>query len=193
MEHARPEQGRDLARVDQPLQPGRAGGAEERRSPPAPELAVAEHRDPETADPLAERSGDPLGLGIAGPEAHDRHDIGGAHARVDALVPGQIDALDRDRDGGGEPLDQAVGLAHAREHRAVVVGVGVHVEDRRVRLDRRPDGRHGAGIAPGGEVGHRFQEAAHRRHYQSQSTSMVNVNRVGPRGTPRLALGVDVN
>jgi hypothetical protein len=48
---------------------------------------------------------------------------------MDALVPGQVDARRGQRDRCSQPLDQAVRVGDHGEHRPVVVGVGVHVED----------------------------------------------------------------
>ena len=78
-------------------------------------------------------------LQVLRPQRHDRHHVGGADPRVRAFVGAQVDPLDGDRD----PCQQRVGQlrlrADEREDRAVVVGVGVHVEQARVRAERDAD------------------------------------------------------
>ena len=66
-----------------------------------------------------------LGLGVAGLKAHERHNIGGTHARVHALVPAQVDPLDRDRDRRHQTRHEVGGSSDTGEDRAIVVGVGV--------------------------------------------------------------------
>ena len=56
-------------------------------------------------------------------EGHERHHVDDAEARVHAVVLAEVEPLDR----GCRHRPRGVG-ASEREHRPVVVGVGVHVE-----------------------------------------------------------------
>jgi hypothetical protein len=105
-----------------------------------------------------------LGLGIAGLEADERHDVGGAHPRVHALVPAQVDPLRRDRDRRGEALHELGRRPDAGEHRPVVVGVGVHIQHAGMSAQCAPDRVERRSVAALGEVGNRLEQAAHRAH-----------------------------
>ena len=69
-------------------------------------------------------------------DRHERHDVGGADSRVRAFVPPQVDPVARAGDPGEERLDELGLVADEREDRAVVVGVGVDVEELGVLAER---------------------------------------------------------
>ena len=127
------------------LRPGSASGQD----------AVQEHRQPE---PLAEQVGQHQRLGAGGAAVlfaavHDRRHVDGAHARVDPVVP-----VDRHQlDGLGRPardrVRQLAGLAGEREHAAVVVRIGVHVEQPPVERAGR-SARSSAASRPSETFGH---------------------------------------
>ena len=70
-------------------------------------------------------------------DRNERHHVDGAHARMFALVRAQVDvgkrALEQHRNAGG----QRRGVAGQREDRAVVRGVGLHVEHAQARAPPR--------------------------------------------------------
>ena len=72
-------------------------------------------------------------LEVAGLERHDRDDVGGADPRVGTVVQAQVDPLDRRRDPCEQRVGQLLLAPDEREDRAVVVDVGVDVEQPRVR------------------------------------------------------------
>ena len=84
-----------------------------------------------------------------------------------AAVTPQVDPLARDADAREEGSDQLLSRADEREDGPVVVGVGVHVEQARVLPERRPDRLDDGGVAPFGEVRHRF-ERPHRNYSTSR-------------------------
>ena len=104
-----------------------------------------------------------IGRGIAGAKLHERDHIGRTHPRVHAHVGSQVDALDGHLHGLGEPLDQVPGIAHAREHRAVVIGVGVDVEHPGVAPDGRRDRLDGRAVTTHGKVRHSLDQVIHPR------------------------------
>ena len=77
--------------------------------------------------------GPALGVGAV----DDRRDVEHPHARVHAGVGGQVDPLDRLARAFQQRQVQRARLAREREHGAVVVGVGVDVEQPRAAGDER--------------------------------------------------------
>lgn len=89
---------------------------------------------------------------------HDRGDVDHADARVDARVRGQVDAVDGLPRALEQRQVQRARLPREREHRAVVVGVRVDVEQPRATGDERGADRvEGRGVAALGDVGDREQ------------------------------------
>ena len=86
-----------------------------------------------------------------------RDDVGGADPRVRPSVLAQVDPLAGDVDPGDERLDELVPVADEGEHRAVVVGVGVDVEQAGVRPERLADRVDRRPLAALGEVRHRLE------------------------------------
>ena len=96
---------------------------------------------------------------IRGHERHDRHDVGRSDPGVRPCVLPQVDQLARYGNRRDERLDQLAVLAHEREDRAVVVDVGMDVEQPRPSRDRVPDRGDRRGVAALGEVRHRLEQA----------------------------------
>ena len=90
----------------------------------------------------------------------DRRDVDGADVRVQPFVAREVDALDRHFGAVGERLVQGPRLGREREHRAVVVGVGVAVEHARAAgREGVADGVEHSGVAALGHVGDGQQHA----------------------------------
>ena len=140
---AGPKSGRELARVDPPLELRRARRARKNAGPaPGAELAVEEDRQAElAADPLREsQRAVPRPLAVFRSERDDRHDVGGADSRVRALVLGAgRSARARTAIPARSASTSDVVVADEREDRAVVIGVRVDVEQARAasRAPRR--------------------------------------------------------
>ena len=158
-----PAVGRELARVDPPLELLRAAAAEERR------LAAILREPAVEEDGQLELGADPVGQGerrlargrlVLGPQRDERDDVRGADPRVRSLVLAQVDPLRRRGDSREQRLDELVPRAHEREDGAVVVPVRVDVEQpprpgKRL-LERGDDLR----VAALGEVRHGFERKA---------------------------------
>jgi hypothetical protein len=109
----------------------RAGAPQRGSRAPARECAVQVDGQVEVAaEPVPEqqrlRARRPA-LGLRA--VHDRGDVERPHARVHARVGGEVDPVQRDPRPLDERLMQLARRAREREHGAVVVGVGVDVED----------------------------------------------------------------
>ena len=76
---------------------------------------------------------------------------------MDARVLAQVDQLHRSGDPGEQRLDDRLVVAGEREHRAVVIGVRVDVQEGRVRREGVGDRPHDARISPLGDVGHSLE------------------------------------
>ena len=63
------------------------------------------------------------------PDGNERDDVGRAHARVLSLVLREIDPLQGDPHGSERRLEGSLGRRHECEHRPVVRGVGLDVEE----------------------------------------------------------------
>ena len=139
MSRAGPKSGASSPASRRALQPGGAAAAVEGR--PALGRRVEEDRQPElVADRRPTTRGRRLrARQVVRAERHDRDDVGGADPRVRAVVSPQVDSLDRDADARDERVDELVLRPDEREDRAVVVGVGVDVEQTRVRAERVAD------------------------------------------------------
>ncbi len=74
-----------------------------------------------------------------------------------AFVAPQVDALTRNGDPGEKRLDQRLVRADEREDRAVVVWIGMNVEQADAARERLPDRRDRGPVAPLREVGHRLE------------------------------------
>ena len=154
--------------------PLEAGVAEE------PRLAPVLGEAPVEVDRHAERR-DPVGHGerglareslVLGAQVDERNDVDGADAGMRALVLAQVDQADRRLHRGRERLDQLLRGADEREHRTVVVGVGVHVEEPRgcrERLAQRLDLRRVASLR---DVRDRFEHHT-RESRRTESTARM--------------------
>ena len=139
IERARAEIRRELARVDPALElrrcrragrrPGRA-----RAASTGTRAARARRAGRRARSAAAARA-----IHVCRVDRNDRDDVRGADPRMRALVAAQVDPLPRHLDPRDERLDELVLVADEREHRAVVVRVGVHVEQPRVPRERRAD------------------------------------------------------
>src|SRR5262249_43276135 len=87
----------------------------------------------------------------------DRHDIGRAHPRMRTLVPAQVDTLARALDPGDERGDELGPRPDEREHRPVVVAVGMNVEEPRRPGERVADRADDRTVASFGEIRHRLE------------------------------------
>ena len=115
------------------------------------------------------------------PERHDRHDVGRADARVRSLVRAQVDPLGGHCDSCEQRVAE-LGLGpDQREHRAVVVGIRVHVQQARVCAERRPDRIDRRLVAARTEVWNRLE-----RQHSSYSRSREGVLRPARAGIRRL-------
>ena len=76
---------------------------------------------------------------IHGDVAHrdERNDVGGAHARVLALMPGEIDPVPRDTHGAKGRFGGGVRRGHERKHGAVMGSVRLYVEQPDARYRRQ--------------------------------------------------------
>ena len=100
---------------------------------------------------------------VLGHDRHERDDVGCADPRMSPLVAAEIDAVARACDPRQEGLHELLVLADEREDRAVVVGVGVDVEQLGVLCERSRDGVDRRPVAPLREVRHRFERQRHGR------------------------------
>ena len=152
----------ELTRLDAPFQPRRAAAPDVGALAllrPRRELAVQEHRHPEL---LAHEPGGRQRLRAGGAaalvvEVDDRHHVERAHVRVDAVVARDVDPLDRRPGEVQERRRQLALRRREREHGAVVVGIGVQVEEARRRqraLDRLERGE----VPALAHVGHGHQQ-----------------------------------
>ena len=148
-EPRRPEVRRELARVEPALQLLRAAAAEERRPAARRELAVEEDGQPElVADPRARAA---ARAACARSMSSGRSGTSGttSAAPIRGCAPSCARRSMRSRahgDAGDERIDELVLVSDEREDGAVVVGVGVDVEQPRVRGERgreRVDRRRG--------------------------------------------------
>ena len=139
--------------TDQPVEPAasKEGGASF-----GADLAVAEYGQAEFLTDTARQL--PRSLDreqhLVRAERNQRDDVGGADAGMDAHVPAQIDELGGAGDTRQKRVDERVRLTDEREHRAMVIGIGVDVEERDVLGKRLADRGHHGRIPPLGDVGH---------------------------------------
>ena len=141
----------------------RARRAQARAGAPARERAVQIDGQAEVAaEPVREQQrlggrGAPLGIGAV----DDGRDVEHAHARVQPLVRGQVDPLDRLARALQQRLVQPAGLPGEREHAAVVVRVAVDVEQARAAADEGgADGVERLAVAALGDVGDGEEQAS---------------------------------
>ncbi len=144
----RPEVRRELTSLDPGAERARAAAPQLGAGPPGGEDPVQEHGEP---DLLAEPVGEHEGLGARRPpilvgEEHDRGDVEGADARMDAHVRADVDGCGRHVRGRGHGRRERTGRAGDREHRAVMVGIGVDVQHR--EAERGRDRLDGGAVAP---------------------------------------------
>ena len=95
---SRPEVGRELAGSEPTFELLQAAAPEERRAAVLPDVAVQEDGKPELlTDPCGDARAQrrPLPRASSGLERDERHDVGGADTRVNALVPAEIDQPSR--------------------------------------------------------------------------------------------------
>ena len=138
---------------------------EECRAPAGCELSVAEDGQAQLAartngqcEGGRARTGHvPLG------ERHDRDDVRGADARMGTLVAAKVDPLTRGRDAGEQGGHELVPVPDEREDGAVVIGVGVHVEELGVHAQGRGKRVDRGAVAPLREVRDGLEWQPHRR------------------------------
>ena len=80
---------------------------------------------------------------------------------MDALVPAQVDQLARHPHALHERLDQLLLAAGQGEDRAVVIGVGMDIEQGGAVSERLGDGLHRGLVTTLGEVGNGLQREGH--------------------------------
>ncbi len=165
MQPARPEAGCELTRVDPALQLLRTALPVEGRPASGCELAVEEDRERQLAADLARDLERRLARAshVLRPYRDDRHDVGRADPRVRTEVVAQVDAIACAGDPRDERVHQLLLLADEREHRTVVVDVGVHVEHACVRAQRGADGVDHRAVTPLGEIGNGLERQPHGR------------------------------
>jgi ubiquinone/menaquinone biosynthesis C-methylase UbiE len=149
----------ELSRREPAREAVRATLPKEGRTASRRKLAVEEHRQRElVADAPAElERGGPSPLHVARAQGDDRNNIRRSDPRMCTLVVPQVDPLASDGDPGEQRLDQHHVVTDQREHRPVVVGIGMDVEKARTSAERRPDRVDRLPVAPFGEVGHRLE------------------------------------
>ena len=130
-----------------------------------------------------------LRLGVAGGEPDEGHDVGSADARVDALMRAQVDALSGDGDRRHQAIDEIGRRPDAGEDRAVVVGIGVDVEDAHMPGERPPDGIERRRVTTLGEIRHRLEEATHRAHSIRHAKRLERASGWRPAGGDITAFG----
>ena len=120
---------------------GRASSAEERGPTPVTTLAVEEHGQADliTNAPSENERHLRREHHLADPERHDRNDVRSPDTRVNPVVRAQIDQLCGARDPGEQRLDQIALVGDDREDGAVMIGVGVDVEDAPALSERPAD------------------------------------------------------
>jgi hypothetical protein len=126
---------------------------------PARQLAIEEDRDAEAGD--LGGGGDRLGAGgvaVSGVEPDQRADVERPDRRVGAGVARHVDRLQRLLGAGDERLAQGARRAGEREDAAVVVGVGVAVEQGDAAAERLLHRGEAIVVAPLGDVGNREQD-----------------------------------
>ena len=158
--------GRELARVDAPLELIQPSLSEEGGPPPFAERPVEEDRQPELhAHPHREpprRLSRPLFV-LRG-QRHERDDVRGPDPRMRSFVLAQVDQLGGSADACQQRLDELVARADQREDRAVVILVGVHVEQSRAARAQRPrEGVDRRPVATLGEVRDGLEGPRHAR------------------------------
>ena len=152
----------ELAAVDASLELRRAAAPVERRASTVGERPVQEDGDSQlVTEPRRNGARNHLGApGIVGSERHDGYDVGSPDARVDTVVASQIDRLPCRCDSRDETVLEGAIVPDQREHRAVVVGVDVRVEQPGTRrckgASNRVDDRDVAAL---GHVRHGLEQA----------------------------------
>jgi ubiquinone/menaquinone biosynthesis C-methylase UbiE len=179
-EHARAEVRLELAGVDAQLELLGTSAAEECRASPATDLPVEEHRQSELgAHPLPEDAGGlARTLHVFRPDRHERHDIGGTHAGMHTVVEPKIDGVPRCCDPCNEGVDEKVVAFRAdkREHRPVVVGVRMNVEQSRVRGKSISDNTDNVPVTAFRDIRDRFE----REHARTLRTVKEYYDRRAP-------------
>ena len=133
------------------------------------ELPVEKDREAQLlADAARERERRRAGaLGVLGAQRHDRDDVRDADPRMRAVVAAQVDPPARAGDRGQQRLDELLLVTDEREHRAVVIRVGVNVEHVGMLRQRRADRSEHACVSPLREVRDGFQRQLHGRSLRS--------------------------
>jgi hypothetical protein len=93
-------------------------------------------------------------------DGDERDHVGGADARVGALVPGEIDQLDGFRHAAQGGVGHRGGWAYEGEDRAIVIGIRLAVQQDHLGdgEDRLNDGIHLGGIASFGKIGNTLHQ-----------------------------------
>jgi hypothetical protein len=96
-------------------------------------------------------------------DRHEGHDVHRAQARMFSLVRAQVDALERALEEGEDGGGQRGEVAGEGEHAAVVVAVGLRVEDAHAGdlLDGRDHGVDDLRPAPLADVRHALDDLEH--------------------------------
>ena len=136
-----------------------APAPEERRALPVADIAVEKDRELELlADPsrnlvryvLRQRE-------LSRDEWNEGHDVDGTDARMDPLVSLQIDASAGFGDPREERIGEPTGVAYEREHRPVMVGIGVDVQQGRIPGENPAESGDDRRVASFGHVRHRLE------------------------------------
>ena len=153
----------DLARVDASLQLVGSPLSKERRATARRQVAVEEHRQLElVADTLRDALGDrACPIRVLAANRNDRNDVGRADSWMCTIVRAEIDAFTRARDRANKSIGKRLVVCHQGEDGAVVVGIGVHVEQPRVRSDGIGERPQRFGVAALRKVRNRFERKAH--------------------------------
>jgi hypothetical protein len=124
------------------------------------ELPVEEDRQVELArEAVRDRQGDVVRVvALSVVEIGDRHHVERADTRMHTFVHAHVDMLDHLARAGDQRVGYVLRITHEREDAAVVVGVGMHVEQRAaVRAKRPPEGGDACLVASFADVGHRLE------------------------------------
>ena len=152
---------------------------------------VEEHRDAElVADAASDRARDRRALVERDAlDRHERHDVGGAHARMLAAMTIQIDLLGRALHRAEGRLHHRLGLAGEREDRAVVIGVHLVVEEHDARRggDRLEEGLDDLTTTTFGKIGNAFDDARHQDLGRAERFTATRDARRPARPGPRRA------
>jgi SAM-dependent methyltransferase len=157
--------GCELVAVDSALQLVGTAAPKEGGAASRSRIAVEEHRQLELlADPLGEPTRCCASTTVVrGLHGNDRNDVRRADPWMRARVAAQVDPVPRARDPREQRVDEVPVVCNHCEDGAIVVGVGVDVENVGTSGERRAQRGERLGVPPLGEVRHRFERQLHAR------------------------------